>query len=86
LDLDVSALKVVQELPSNGAALEAARDSHWVTATSERLAAPLIQTGLIKPVQFELPRRPFLLLKHKQRYSSSAAQAFIDMIKIDPTA
>jgi len=86
MDLDVGRLKIVQEMPSNGATLEAALNSQWVTATSERLAQPLIQNGAIKPIDFELPRRPFLLLRHKQRYSSSAAQAFIDMIKADPSA
>jgi len=86
MDLDPAKLKIVQELPSNGAALEAALASHWVTVTSERLAAPLIQNGAMKPIDFELPRRPFLLLRHKQRYTSSAAQAFIDLIKADPNA
>jgi DNA-binding transcriptional LysR family regulator len=84
--VDVSALNVVQELPSNGATMESALRGNWVTATSEMLAAPLLSLGLLKRVPVILPARPFLLLRHKQRYFSRVAQAFVDLIRQDDSA
>jgi DNA-binding transcriptional LysR family regulator len=51
------------------------------TAVSARVAAPLLRSGTLRHVPFELPTRPYHLLRHKARYRSKAAEAFLALAR-----
>jgi DNA-binding transcriptional LysR family regulator len=74
--LDPGALKVALELPSNEAVLSAAAGSQLVGAASDLAAAPFVTAGALVRLDFELGRRRFELLVHKERRLSAAAKAF----------
>lgn len=72
----VDALKILLELPSNGAVLEAIEDSQLITAVSELAAATRVGMGLIAPLRWPLPPRNFTMLIHRARRPSRATAAF----------
>jgi DNA-binding transcriptional LysR family regulator len=74
--INVDALRILLELPSNGAALEAAEGSQLITAVSELAAAARVGTNLIQPLQWPLPPRNFTMLLHRARRPSRAVAAF----------
>ena len=69
-----AALDVVMELPSNEAVLSAVRSSRVASAVSAAAAAPWIAAGGLACVNFQLPSRSFMLLSHKERHLSRAAE------------
>lgn len=69
-----AALDVVMELPSNEAVLSAVRSSRVASAVSAAIAAPWIAAGGLADVNFKLPARSFMLLSHKERHQSRAAE------------
>jgi DNA-binding transcriptional LysR family regulator len=76
LGADPAALQVALVLPSNEAVLSAVRAGVWAAAAvSSVAAAPFVAGGDLKVVDFALPSRPFLLLRHKERHRSQAAMA-----------
>jgi len=77
--LDPASLNVLLELPSNEALLSAAASGGLVAAVSELAATPMIAAGRICRLPFDLPRRPFELLTHKERRRSHAGAAFVDL-------
>ena len=80
-DLDPARLKVLIELPSNEALLAAAAAGGLISVVSELAATPMILAGRIRRLPFDLPRRPFELLTHKERRRSHAGAAFINLFK-----
>jgi len=72
----VDKLRILLELPSNGAALEAIEDGGLITAVSELAAAARVGTGLVAPLQWRLPPRNFTMLLHRARKPSRAVAAF----------
>ncbi|HEY2658726.1 MAG TPA: LysR substrate-binding domain-containing protein [Caulobacteraceae bacterium] len=76
-EIDVAALQVVLELPSNEAVLDAVAHGDLVTAVSELAAQPFVAAGRLVPLAFDLTARAFELLTHKDRRRSSAAAAFL---------
>jgi DNA-binding transcriptional LysR family regulator len=79
--IDVAALKVSLELPSNEAVRMAVRDGAGVSALSELVAEAGVKFGALQPVKFALPERPFHALRHRERYLSRSGLAFMDAAK-----
>jgi len=72
----VETLQIRLELPSNGAALEAIEGSPFITAVSERAAATRVRLGLVQPLHWALPPRPFTRLLSRTRKASRGLEAF----------
>jgi len=75
--LKLSDLPIALELPSNEAVRAAVESSDCATAISELVVAPALAAGTLHRVDFELPRRAFVVLRHKERTPSKAAQALL---------
>jgi DNA-binding transcriptional LysR family regulator len=82
--LSISQLNVVLELPSNEAVRMAVEAGAGATAISELVAARGIALGKLKAIPLPLPERAFTVLRHRERYLSKAARAFLDEIKGKP--
>lgn len=74
------ALKIVLELPTNEAVRAAVESGTGVTAISELVVEAGLRAGTLVALTFPLPTRPFLVLHHRDRYQSKAAQAFLEVI------
>ncbi len=83
LGLHISDLRVTLELPSNEAVRGAVEAGLGATALSASVAAPSLEAGLLRQVNFPLPERAFHLLRHKQRTPSRAGAAFAALIQPD---
>lgn len=79
--LSVEQLNVTLELPSNEAVRMAVEAGAGVTVISELVAAPGIESGKLKAIALDLPQRAFTVLRHQERYSSKAAQVFLNEIR-----
>lgn len=75
--IDVAALDVALELPSNGAVLAAIAGGRLIGGVSELAAAARVQAGSIKPLRWSFPRRAFTMLRHRARRPSRAVEAFV---------
>jgi len=74
------ALKIVLELPTNEAVRSAVEASSGVTAISELVVEAALRAGTLVALNFELPARPFLVARHRERYHSKAAQVFLEIV------
>lgn len=79
--LDPGAMSIVMALPSNEAVLAAAEAGAGLTALSENVAAGALAGGRLVRLPFDLPSRPFRLLRHKERYASRAGAAFLELLR-----
>jgi DNA-binding transcriptional LysR family regulator len=81
-DLGVSpvALRIALELPSNEAVRAAVEAGLGATAISASVAAPSLEAGLLHQVRFDLPERDFHVVRHIERYRSSAVDALLSMV------
>ncbi|MBI1200132.1 MAG: LysR family transcriptional regulator [Phenylobacterium sp.] len=77
--LAIEALRVFLELPSNEAVLSAAAEGGLVAAVSDLAAAPLVAVGRLARLDLDLGARRFEVLTHKERRTSAAARAFLDL-------
>lgn len=82
--LHLSDLSVRLVLPSNEAVRSAVEAGDCATAISDLVAGPSLKARTLVRIQLELPRRPFWILRHKERHVSHVEQAFLDTLK--PTA
>jgi len=74
------ALKIVLELPTNEAVRAAVESGSGVTAMSELVVEAALNAGTLVAMAFKLPERPFLVVRHRERYQSKAAQTFLAMV------
>ena len=74
------ALKVALELPTNEAVRSAIEAGAGVTAISELVVEAALRAGTLVAMTFKLPTRPFLVVRHHERYQSKAAQAFLSIV------
>jgi DNA-binding transcriptional LysR family regulator len=74
------ALKIILELPTNEAVRAAVETGAGVTAISELVVEAALRAGTLVAMAFQLPTRPFLVLHHRERYQSKAAQEFLKII------
>ena len=75
--LKLSDLRVALELPSNEAVRSAVEAGQAATAISDLVAAPSIAARTLHRVRFDLPRRSFYILRHKERHISRAEDALL---------
>ncbi|ABD87239.1 LysR family transcriptional regulator [Rhodopseudomonas palustris] len=73
-----SELRVELELPSNEAVRAAVEAGDCATAISDLVAAPGLSAGTLHQIKFELPRRAFFVLRHKQHAASRAETALLE--------
>jgi DNA-binding transcriptional LysR family regulator len=71
----IGALSVALTLPSNEAVMSAVTSGLCATAVSRLAAAPLLDRGKLVAVPVDLPPRKFMMLRHKERHHSRAAEA-----------
>jgi DNA-binding transcriptional LysR family regulator len=81
LGLDPGALRVTLELPSNEAVRAVVEAGGGASALSEHVVAVSLATGRLTRIGPLLPPRAFSMLRHRERYRSRAAEAFIDLIR-----
>jgi DNA-binding transcriptional LysR family regulator len=81
LGLSPRNLRVALELPSNEAVRAAVEAGLGATAISASVAAPSIEAGLLRQVDFTLPERYYCVLHHAERYRSRAAETLMDIIR-----
>jgi DNA-binding transcriptional LysR family regulator len=74
------ALRIALELPSNEAVRAAVEAGLGATAISASVAAPSLEAGLLHQVRFDLPERDFHVVRHVERYRSSAVDALLSMV------
>lgn len=77
LGIELGSLKIALELPSNEAVRAAIEAGLGATAISASVAAPSLESGLLRHVPFHLPEREFHVLRHGQRYLSRIADALL---------
>lgn len=80
LGVKPSQLRVVLELPSNEAVRAAVESGDCATAISDLVVARSLEAGALHRVPFDLPRRAFYLLRHKQRHPSKAETALLESL------
>jgi DNA-binding transcriptional LysR family regulator len=80
LGLAPGQLEVALEVPSNEAVRAAVEAGTGVTAISRLVVANALKAGTLAAVKLELPRRHFFVLRHRERYATKAAQAFVELV------
>jgi DNA-binding transcriptional LysR family regulator len=84
LGLDPAALHVALTLPANEAVLAAVEAGAGATAISQNVALRRLQGGFLHQVPFDLPSRPYFVLRHKERYRSKVGDAFLTLAQQMP--
>jgi DNA-binding transcriptional LysR family regulator len=79
--LKLSDLEVTLDLPSNEAVRSAVEAGDGATAVSDLVAAPSIAAKTLHRVKFDLPRRSFYILRHRERHVSRAEDALLKSIR-----
>ena len=79
--LKLSDLHIALELPSNEAVRSAVEAGDGATAVSDLVAAPSIAAKTLHRVKFDLPRRSFYILRHKERHVSRAEDALLKALR-----
>jgi DNA-binding transcriptional LysR family regulator len=75
--IKLSDLRIALELPSNEAVRTAVETGDAATAISDLVVAPSLAAKTLHRVKFELPRRAFYILRHKERHASRIEQALL---------
>jgi len=81
--LRLADLDVAMVLPGNEAVRSAVEAGAGATVMSRRAAASGLTSGALVEIAYDLPARPFHLLRHKQRYRSRAGEAFVTLSTAD---
>jgi DNA-binding transcriptional LysR family regulator len=77
----LAALEIALELPSNEAVRAAVEAGAGATILSRHAVDGSLRSGVLERLPFVLPKRHFYVLRHKQRYVSAAAEAFLALIR-----
>lgn len=83
LGLDPDAFEIGMTLPSNEAVRTAVEAGAGVAVLSELVVRAAIATGRLQILPFDLPARPFFALRHKERFRTHAADAFVTLLTED---
>lgn len=75
--IKLSDLRIALELPSNEAVRSAIEAGDAATAISDLVVAQSIAAKTLHRVRFDLPRRSFYILRHKERHASRIEQALL---------
>lgn len=73
-------IRVNLVLPSNEAVRAAVEAGGGVTVISRLVVAQALAAGTLAAVDYPLPRRRFLMLRHKDRYATAAENEFMRLI------
>lgn len=85
--LDLAALDIALELPSNEAVRSAVEAGAGATALSRLVVQDAIAAGALAALDFPLPKRRFTALRHKERAPTQAGLALLALIdRIAPAA
>jgi len=84
LGVDPASLNIVLTLPSNEAVREAVMAGAGVACLSPRVCAMAAELGLVKRANLQLAPRQFNAVRHKERYASQAAEAFLQAVRARP--
>jgi DNA-binding transcriptional LysR family regulator len=76
-------LNVVLELPSNEAVRDAVEAGGGATVISELVVEAALRDGALRRVAIDLPPRHFFVVRHRERYRSKAADAFLRIVRDD---
>ena len=79
--VDINALTIALELPSNEAVLSAVSAGSGITILSESVCADSIKTGRVARLDADLEVRSFYVVQHADRYRSRAVTALLDVIR-----
>lgn len=80
LGLTPDDLEVTQELPSNEAVRSAVEAGAGVTVLSRLVVASSLAAGTLAVVDLSLPRRRFSVLRHRERYVTTAEREFLRLV------
>ena len=75
--LALADLEVAMILPGNEAVRGAVEAGAGATVMSRSAVSASLASGALVEVPYDLPARPFYLLRHKQRYRSRVGDAFV---------
>jgi DNA-binding transcriptional LysR family regulator len=75
--IKLSDLRIALELPSNEAVRSAVESGDGATAISDLVVTPSLSAKTLHRVKFDLPRRSFYILRHKERHTSRIEQALL---------
>jgi DNA-binding transcriptional LysR family regulator len=78
----LSDLRIALELPSNEAVRTAVEAGETATAISDLVVAQSITAKTLHRVRFDLPRRSFYILRHKERHVSRIEQALLKSLHV----
>ncbi|NLS04143.1 LysR family transcriptional regulator [Rhizobium sp. P32RR-XVIII] len=76
---DPSRLDIAMVLPSNEAVLSAVAESMCAAAVSSIIVRQRVQQRELMTVDFKLPDRAFLSLRHKERHQSDAVRKLLEI-------
>lgn len=74
-------LKTVIELPSNEAIRAAVESGAGATAISELVVNSGLRARTLRRLRFDLPSRPFYVVRHRDRTAGKTAQALLALIQ-----
>jgi DNA-binding transcriptional LysR family regulator len=80
--IKLSDLRIALELPSNEAVRTAIETGGCATAISDLVVAQSLAAKALHRVKFDLPRRSFYILRHKERHASGIEQALLKSLSI----
>jgi DNA-binding transcriptional LysR family regulator len=83
--IDRAALDVALVLPTNEAVRTAVEAGAGVTVLSRLVARNALHAGVLVAVDHPVPRRQFLMLRHKERYVTAAEREFVRMVEAQST-
>lgn len=82
--IDPDRLEVRLELPSNEAVRLAVEAGAGATVISRLVVEGALQRGALHRIPLDLPARPFFILRHRERFETRAAQAFLALALGEP--
>ncbi|MGP0093759.1 MAG: LysR substrate-binding domain-containing protein [Xanthobacteraceae bacterium] len=80
LGVEPQDLDIALELPSNEAVRAAVEAGAGATVISKLVAASSLKAGSLVAVDVELPKRRFLVLRHKERYVTQAKRELLSLV------
>ncbi|HWU18808.1 MAG TPA: LysR substrate-binding domain-containing protein, partial [Devosia sp.] len=78
--IDAEKLDIAMVLPGNEAVLGVVEAGLGATLVSRAVARARVVAGLLSVVDLPMVQRNFYLLRHKERYRTKAAEAFLAMV------
>jgi DNA-binding transcriptional LysR family regulator len=82
-NVSLDELRIFLVLPSNEAVREAVEAGAGATIISEHVVERDIAAGALKPIAIDLPQREFAMLRHRDRYETTAQRALVSMLAAD---